>query len=256
MDVNKRLRSYGPKTINISSIPPPPLTPAPHRSSSSSHKIEHSVMNQWLSDTNCDIGYLKSTILATNKIISRKDEKIKRLKAEVSYFEAKSVDLDLQFAKEKAVREEQMGTLVQLRMSISDLQKNQEAQQSEIVSLEAEVNRLRAECASLRANQSVALDHSVDEISTKKRKKVNHECTNCGFSTFRANAMKTHQQEGCRSAVKTKNFTCDVCKAEFTYNTLRYHLNQYTKQSSHAKNGHQKHSPAHHRQMLQKLKQI
>lgn len=130
------------------------------------------------------------------------------------------------------------------------------------MSLEAEVSRLRAKCVSLsviHSQQPVALNRSIadsiDEIPIKKRKKTNHECVDCGYSTFKANAMKIHRQEGCRSAVKAKNFTCDVCNGEFTYNTYRYHLNQYTKQSNHAKNGHQNRSPAQHRQMLEKLKQ-
>lgn len=235
-----------------------PTTLSPHlnwRDSWENHNDEDNVMNQ-LADAYGEIECLKSTLVTTNEMISCKEEEMKRLVATVAHFKAKSVSLQLKLTKENLARVEQMGKLEQLKTLLADSAKNQETQQSKIVSLEAEVNRLRA---SLSVVHPVAFDHSVNdsvgEMPMKKRRTMNHECLDCGYSTYKANAMKIHRQEGCHHAVKTKKFTCDVCKGEYTYNSLRYHLNQYTKQSNHAKNGHQNHSPAQHRQMLDKLKQ-
>lgn len=216
-------------------------------------------MNQCLTDASIEIECLKSTLVTTNEIISSNEEVIKQLEAKVAHLEAKSARLELKIVNERAVHVEQMVKPLQLQTLIDDSAKIQKEQRSDIVKLEDEVIRLRAESARLNTihtKQSVRLDDPVDdEIPMKKRKKMRHNCAVCGYTTFKANAMKIHRQEGCRSAVKAKKISCDVCKGEFTYNTYRYHLNQYTKQSSHAKNGHQNHSPAQHRQMLENLKQ-
>lgn len=189
------------------------------------------------------------------------EEKVKQLEAKVVKSEAKSASLELKIAEEKAINGKLMVKLSQLETLLADLAKTQEAKQAEITSSEAEVYRLRAECANpsvINPQQLVALDRSIDdmidEVPIKKRKKMRHECSNCGYTTFKAYSMKVHRQEGCRSAEVNRNFSCVVCKAEFTYNRYRYHLNQYTKQSSHAKNSHQNYSPAQHRQMLEELK--
>lgn len=258
-------RHNGTRPINTPSIPPPPLIPAPHlvqkqlnRSTNVHHITSSSPSNAHISytqpnlqhnddvstslvDAYLEIDCLKSTIMATNDIISSNKEEMKRL-------ELKSVDLETKLADEKKIREKQTVELARLQTLIADSEKDHKAYRIEIANLEAELNRLRA-----------ALDRSVDDsgdvVPVKKRKKMHHECSHCGYSTFRGNAMKIHREEGCRSAVVEKFYSCDVCKGKFTYNSYRYHLNQYTKQSSHAKNGHQNYSPAKHRQMLEKLKQ-
>lgn len=219
------------------------------------------MLQQSLADASCEINCLKSTLEATNEMISSNEEEMKRLQAKVDHSEKKSVRLELELAKQKVLRVEQVVELAQLQTLIAESVKIQDVQRTEIISLKSKVNRLRAESASMSVThpqQPVALDcsadGSVDEMPIKKRRKMNHKCPECRYSTLNANAMKIHRQEGCRSAVVTKKFSCDVCKAEFTYNRFRYHLNQYTKQSSHAKNGHQKYSPAQHREMLEKLK--
>lgn len=249
--------------INMPSIPPPPLTPAPHlikkklysspdphhntsasqipSAKNSQHEADG---NKNLLDAHLEIECLKSTLVATNEMLSSNEEEMKRL-------EAKSVDLELKLTEEKSRREKLMVELVRLQTLLAESAKIQAAHHNEIMILEAEVNRLRA----VSVQHPVALDYSAVEMPSKKRKKTLHKCSHCGYSTFRENAMKIHREEGCRSAVVDKLFSCDVCNGKFTYNTYRYHLNQYAKKSSHAKNGHQNHTPAQHRQMLEKLKQ-
>lgn len=278
---------FAENNVNESKLPrisPPPLIPAPHLAKKklnvssdlhhttslpslnntiswanlySQQKDQIKMMSQSLQDANCEIECLKSSLVATNDIVSSNEEEIKRLEAKVSNSEAKSVRLKIKLDKEKAIFEEQKVKLVQLKNLIAESEKNQEKQRAEILNLETEINRLQAE--SIHPQQPVVLDSLaddlVDKMPEKKRRKMCHKCPNCEYSTFKANAMKIHCQEGCRSAVVTKRLSCDVCKAEFTYNRLRYHLNQYTKHSNHAKNGHQNYSPSKHREMLEKLKQ-
>lgn len=245
----------------MSSISPPPLTPAPHiiknklHSSSDPYRNPSSlVLNEQsansysqhedLTDAYLEISCLKSTLDAKNAVISSYEETIKRLKA-------KSAGLELKLGEEKLLREKQSVKLARLQTLMGDSARTQEAHRNEITNLEAEVKRLQT----LIAKRSVASDCSAVEMPMKKRKKMLHKCSNCDYSTVRGNAMKIHREEGCASAVVDKGLSCDVCKGKFTYNTYRYHLNQYTKKSSHAKNGHQKFTPEQHRQMLDKLKQ-
>lgn len=262
MNISKQHRPY-----NASNIPPPPLTPAPqlvkrkfHSFSDLHHNPSPSLLNQKyaansysqheddvskdLTDAYLEIECLKSTVVATNEMISSNKEEMKRL-------ETKSADLEIKLAEETSLRKEQMVELVRLQTLLADSAKIQEVHRNEIMNLEAEVNRLRAMCV----QNPVVLDDSIVEMPKKKRKKMLHECSHCDYHTLRENAMKIHRQEGCRSAVVEKFLSCDVCKGKFTYNTYRYHLNQYTKKSSHAKNGHQNYTPTQHRQMLENLKQ-
>lgn len=111
--------------------------------------------------------------------------------------------------------------------------------------LEAENGQLRTELGSFRAQQHLP-------VSGKRCKQL-HKCQNCEYATTKSYAMKVHREEGCKSAKVVKTLKCEICHRDVTHNTYRYHLNQYAKQSSHAKNGHENFTPAQHVEMLAKL---
>lgn len=126
-------------------------------------------------------------------------------------------------------------------------EKKQERQQTEIFELQTELSRLKAEIG--------LAQQSVQKIPVKNQQKVKYKCSDCQYSTFKSYHMKIHRKEGCAHANILKEFSCSVCKGKFTYNRLRYHLNQYSKRSSHARNGHENFTSQQHIEMLQTLKQ-
>lgn len=248
-------------------VSPPPLTPAhhlaktlnvsaasnknillPHSNGSISwenlcgqQKEEIKILKQSIADSGCEIQCLKSTIVAANEIILSKEDEINQLQDKLAFFEAETNILKLELAEMKKNDEKQQDEMKRSQMLIAESEENRAS--SSVTHSEP----------SVESNQTATDDF--DEMPVKKRRKTTHKCLNCAYSTVKAYHMKIHRQEGCQKAIVTKDFSCSVCNAKFTYNTLRYHLNQYTKQSSHAQNGHQQYSPAQHREMLQKLKQ-
>lgn len=92
--------------------------------------------------------------------------------------------------------------------------------------------------------------------TVKKAQKQTHKCDHCSYTTEKANRMQTHVQEGCKSANPIKDMQCKICEQMFTYNGLRFHLNQYVKKGAKkATNGHQKVSVKKHCQLLKKIKE-
>lgn len=168
-----------------------------------------------------------STMLDMNEIISNNGDDLKRL--------------ELKVVEERTIIENQKIELKKLRMALVKSAKERDMQRAEIIRLQSEVNYLQGK--------------SAHKILGTKRRRMSHKCLDCEYSTFKAYHMKIHRQEGCQTAVVTKQFVCGVCETKFTYNRLRYHLNQYTKRSSHARNGHQNLTPEEHSEMLQKLKE-
>lgn len=272
------------KSVREPRISPPPLIPAPHLSKKmkASHqnvalpplsqsiswanlyhqqREEMEAMKQSLADSSCEIECLKSTIEAANEIISFSEDNVKQLQKQLSLADAKCDNLKLELAQSKSTDEKQQNELKRLQILLAEFEKSHQLQSDEINSLKAKTDRLcensvgRIVAHPKKSVQAIHPPDEVDETSRKKRQKMNHHCSNCGYSTVKAYHMKIHREEGCQSAVVTKNLSCCVCGAKFTYNRLRYHLNQYTKQSSHAQNGHQNYTTQQHRDMLKKLKE-
>lgn len=80
------------------------------------------------------------------------------------------------------------------------------------------------------------------------------KCVDCGYTTEQKGHFNVHKKENCKSANAIKDKNCPVCCKRYTHNTLRFHLGQYTKDTSKAKNGHQYFTPQDHVKMLAKLK--
>lgn len=79
-------------------------------------------------------------------------------------------------------------------------------------------------------------------------------CEMCGYKTQHSGHFNVHQTEGCGKSNAAKDRNCPVCCKQFSYNQLRFHLNQYIEDSSKAKNGHSNFSPKEHQMMLDQLK--
>lgn len=144
--------------------------------------------------------------------------------------------------------------VIQQREDLNQLQTKLDASnedhQAEKVRLQAELDRL----STLIPPAIPERQHDLLVAKTAKRRKELQKCSDCDYTTLKAYNMKVHRQEGCKQAQVIKSAKCEVCQARFTYNGLRCHLNQYTKTSSTAKNGHQAFTPAQHRRMLEKIK--
>lgn len=142
--------------------------------------------------------------------------------------------------------------VIQQREDLNQLQTKLDASnedhQAEKVRLQAELDRLST------LIPPAIPEHDLLVAKTAKRRKELQKCSDCDYTTLKAYNMKVHRQEGCKQAQVIKSAKCEVCQARFTYNGLRCHLNQYTKTSSTAKNGHQAFTPAQHRRMLEKIK--
>lgn len=80
------------------------------------------------------------------------------------------------------------------------------------------------------------------------------KCADCGYTTKHKGHFNVHKKENCKSTITIKNKNCPVCCETYTHNTLRFHLRQYTKDTSKARNGHQNFTPEDHVKMLAKLK--
>lgn len=97
--------------------------------------------------------------------------------------------------------------------------------------------------------------------TTKKSKKVDNtkkrsdifRCNSCQYTTMHKGHFQVHKEEGCKTATPIKEKNCPVCCKPFTYNRLRYHLQQYLIDSSKATNGHDNFTPEQHKNILKKL---
>lgn len=92
---------------------------------------------------------------------------------------------------------------------------------------------------------------------SKVRKSANPKsmlnCSNCNFKTLHRGHFNIHVREGCELAETNKDKNCPVCCGCYTYNQLRYHLQQYVRDTSKATNGHQNFTPYDHKKMLTNL---
>lgn len=80
-------------------------------------------------------------------------------------------------------------------------------------------------------------------------------CEKCGYTTDHSGHFNLHKREGCQTIAAVKDMNCPICCQLYTYNQLRYHLRQYIKDTSKAKNGHQNFTPEEHTKLLNKLKE-
>lgn len=80
------------------------------------------------------------------------------------------------------------------------------------------------------------------------------QCLDCGYFTTHRGHFNVHKKESCVSSIANKDRNCPVCCESYTYNTLRFHLRQYTKDTSKAKNGHENFTPDDHLNILAKMK--
>lgn len=166
--------------------------------------------------------------------------------------EAKTVQLqNAKLVAAKKAKQEKYRFQKQLQVLRADKKKDFDQFAAKLVAeteraqnFEAENVLLQTELVNFRSQQ---------QLSPAKRCKQLHKCQNCEYTTTKSYAMKVHREEGCKSAKVVKTLKCEICHRDVTHNTYRYHLNQYTKQSSQAKNGHENFTPAQHIEMLAKL---
>lgn len=124
-------------------------------------------------------------------------------------------------------------------------------------SLQSGVSDVNAIPKSVYVERALVSRKRKSNDSTKVRKSANSKpmlsCTNCNFETFHRGHFKIHVEEGCKLADAIKDKNCPVCCGCYTYNQLRYHIQQYTKDTSKATNGHQHFTPEDHKKLLKEL---
>lgn len=194
-----------------------------------------------------------------NELVAEQEEERNRFGAELDAMNKRAQKLEAKNIRlqkaEMVSAEKEKQELARSQKLLEELKADQNKELAQLeTKLVAETERaknLEEENVRLQSKLDIQPQH---QFPSTKRCKQLHKCLNCDYETTKSYAMKVHREEGCKNAKVVQTLKCEICHRDVTHNTYRYHLNQYTKRSSHAKNGHEKFTPAEHVQMLAKLK--
>lgn len=215
-------------------------------------------LKQKFDDSTCELKCVRATLKATEKILMKTTSVRDHLQTELTNLRSKLTDSEAAIAQQRT-------KLTNLQSYLADFEAYRGQKQTELADLQSKLDdseaariQLQSELIDLQMKVNSLEQHSQkttpeENYSERRGGAMVHKCSSCDYKTQKANRMKIHREEGCKSVSSVKNCTCEVCGGHFTHNQLRYHLNQYVKKSSHAKNGHQRFTPTQHREMLDKI---